>query len=155
MARCCRCNKTGKCRRCSCATKGVACKSCQPGEMGKCHNHGPAPAVTVSTASPNVASPHLSSSGSTSSSAVLFSVLPFIIIITCDIHGTRTAHRGFAVCSLSSLRFCNVSPQARAGCSLFLSIPYNTQLKELQRVMRRNISSVMNQPVLHVFSVRG
>ena len=36
--RCCRCNGTAKCLRCSCVRGGIPCSSCLPGDSGSCHN---------------------------------------------------------------------------------------------------------------------
>ena len=35
---CCRCNKDGVCRSCSCVKDNKPCKGCQPGRLGKCEN---------------------------------------------------------------------------------------------------------------------
>ncbi len=35
---CCRCNKTGRCRNCSCVKTGSQCLSCLPGRLGQCSN---------------------------------------------------------------------------------------------------------------------
>ena len=35
---CCRCNKTGQCRNCSCAKTGNDCQSCLPSHLGQCSN---------------------------------------------------------------------------------------------------------------------
>ncbi len=36
--RCCRCNGSAKCLRCSCVRSGTPCTHCLPGESGMCHN---------------------------------------------------------------------------------------------------------------------
>ena len=36
---CCRCNRTGVCRNCSCKKSGNPCTSCLPGRLGNCVNH--------------------------------------------------------------------------------------------------------------------
>ena len=36
---CCRCNKTGRCRNCSCVKTGNHCQSCLPSRLGQCSNH--------------------------------------------------------------------------------------------------------------------
>ena len=46
---CCRCNKTGSCRRCVCAKASKVCSSCLPGRLGKC-------AITSATAARPTAS---------------------------------------------------------------------------------------------------
>ena len=35
---CCRCNKTGRCRNCSCEKTGNHCQSCLPSRLGQCSN---------------------------------------------------------------------------------------------------------------------
>ena len=37
---CCRCNRGGRCRNCSCQKEGKVCSSCLPGRMGRCENRG-------------------------------------------------------------------------------------------------------------------
>ena len=36
---CCKCNRTGRCRNCSCVKGGRACQSCLPQRLGNCANH--------------------------------------------------------------------------------------------------------------------
>ena len=38
---CCRCNRSGICRNCSCAREGKACISCLPKRLGQCKNIQP------------------------------------------------------------------------------------------------------------------
>ena len=38
---CCRCNRSGSCKRCRCAKEGKACDSCLPGRLGGCKNSAP------------------------------------------------------------------------------------------------------------------
>ena len=35
---CCKCNKTGRCRNCSCVKAGIHCQSCLPSRLGSCSN---------------------------------------------------------------------------------------------------------------------
>ncbi len=39
--RCCRCNGTAKCLRCTCVRSGAPCSRCLPGDLGFCHNTRP------------------------------------------------------------------------------------------------------------------
>ena len=40
MRDCCRCNRGGRCRNCSCRKNGSQCSSCLPGRLGRCENQG-------------------------------------------------------------------------------------------------------------------
>ena len=47
---CCRCNRKGLCKGCSCVKAGCPCSGCLPGRLGQCSNSAPAlvpPAVPV------------------------------------------------------------------------------------------------------------
>ena len=59
LHRCCRCNRTGTCRNCSCKKSGNPCVCCLPGELGYCANSSsavsasqPLPSTVTSTLSP-------------------------------------------------------------------------------------------------------
>ena len=53
MAQCCRCNRTGSCRRCACVKAGKGCSNCLPSKLGNCSNvssvQAPPPSVATST----------------------------------------------------------------------------------------------------------
>ena len=49
LRRCCRCNATAKCLRCSCARSGVSCSRCLPCDAGRCHNRHSQPLRGQST----------------------------------------------------------------------------------------------------------
>ena len=38
---CCRCNRSGSCKKCSCVKEGKTCVSCLPGRLGGCQNSAP------------------------------------------------------------------------------------------------------------------
>ena len=38
---CCRCNRTGRCRGCSCVKAGSLCQNCLPSRRGQCTNANP------------------------------------------------------------------------------------------------------------------
>ena len=37
---CCRCNRSGRCRNCSCVKAGSTCQNCLPQRLGNCSNNG-------------------------------------------------------------------------------------------------------------------
>ena len=49
---CCRCNKTGRCRNCSCVKAGKSCRSCLPIRLGQCENHSNVSSLTDHASSP-------------------------------------------------------------------------------------------------------
>jgi hypothetical protein len=61
VPRCCRCNRSGLCRNCSCVKAGNVCVSCFPKDLGSCVNQssgctskqmiGPSPMLTTSQTS--------------------------------------------------------------------------------------------------------
>ena len=38
---CCRCNRSGRCKNCSCTKSGKPCRGCLPQRQGNCSNNGP------------------------------------------------------------------------------------------------------------------
>ena len=66
---CCRCNRSGRCRNCSCVKAGSTCQSCLPQRQGNCSNNGstttppqklfqiPEHHTTMSIAAPDEGSP--------------------------------------------------------------------------------------------------
>ena len=44
---CCRCNRGGRCRNCSCRKNGSQCSSCLPGRLGRCVNQEPAVSAAI------------------------------------------------------------------------------------------------------------
>ena len=48
---CCKCNKTGKCKGCSCVKEGKHCINCLPGKMGVCANVVTSSTLTSTSAS--------------------------------------------------------------------------------------------------------
>ena len=58
---CCKCNKTGRCRNCSCVKTGLQCLSCLPGRLGLCSNNSNSTSTLASALStgsqPLIASP--------------------------------------------------------------------------------------------------
>ena len=49
MVQCCRCNRTGSCRRCACVKAGRHCVNCLPSKLGTCSNC-PTPASSTAPA---------------------------------------------------------------------------------------------------------
>ncbi|XP_064399254.1 uncharacterized protein LOC135345735 [Halichondria panicea] len=47
MVQCCRCNRTGMCKGCSCVKAGNKCSNCLPSKLGNCQNSSPKSASSV------------------------------------------------------------------------------------------------------------
>ena len=45
---CCRCNRDGRCKNCSCVKRGLNCESCLPSRLGHCSNLISAPSTAFS-----------------------------------------------------------------------------------------------------------
>ena len=45
---CCKCNRTGRCRSCSCVKRGFPCQGCQPMRLGNCENANPSQTPSTS-----------------------------------------------------------------------------------------------------------
>ena len=54
---CCRCNRTGTCKNCSCVKAGVPCMKCLPGNFGKCLNQLPRGSSALASSSASAKQP--------------------------------------------------------------------------------------------------
>ena len=56
---CCRCNRKGLCKGCSCVKAGRSCSGCLPGRLGQCSNPAPAlvPPATPALVPPDILVP--------------------------------------------------------------------------------------------------
>ena len=72
MASCCRCNKTGRCRNCSCVKAGKQCLSCLPHRLGQCSNYSAATTAQPPALPSHSPTPHRTNGATTTHSPTPF-----------------------------------------------------------------------------------
>ena len=85
---CCRCNRTGRCKNCSCSKEKRTCDSCLPGRLGNCQNYSRPNVRTANTTSVATTSTRTASSSNTpcSSSSFAPQLVPTQITSTANFY---------------------------------------------------------------------
>ena len=132
---CCRCNRSGLCKSCSCSKLGRLCQNCMPSRLGRCRNSSVVPPSLNSNASTSQPSSRVLPSASSlavtvdsaskpvTSSASLASTTADTSILSLP-HNTPTANTTFAGQPLSRVPSAN---------SLVATVDFNLEASDVFR----------------------